>query len=236
MKSSAMNALQVVACLACAICALVPLVEKTRTYWGHYGVSLNDAPPRMHSVLGGSPADRDGLRVDDVVLTAGGSPPLDLSRLNAVLEGLKPGGSVVLRVRRGDKELDLTAHGVPPETAAIYFPNAALPVAGGVCVALGLLVVGTGPLRPAPVWRSVVVAFVGLGAAVVFFLALAVFGPFDALTLRDYWPRHGGSNYGLVMHSVGLASALLLAVLGAWELRSTLAGRAAPAVTGPQVS
>jgi C-terminal processing protease CtpA/Prc len=60
--------------------------------------------PSVKAVVAGSPAARAGLRVGDLIVSSNGrdgrTPPL--------FEGIRPGTQVVLRIRRGDDEREIT--------------------------------------------------------------------------------------------------------------------------------
>jgi predicted metalloprotease with PDZ domain len=144
--------LQIIACLAVAAAGLVPVVQKNRPFWGLYCKYYTYGGPRepeVHEVCDDSPAHSAGLRLQDVILAANGSA-VDGAGLTATLNELKPGETARLRVRRGEVEMDVPATGVEPLVAMIYYPTVWHPVAGGVGLALGLLVLATQPLRPAP--------------------------------------------------------------------------------------
>ena len=62
-----------------------------------------------------SPAQRAGLKKDDVLLKVGGDAAADLQRTVNLVRQLKPGSDAVLRVRRVGKEQDITVKvGVAP--------------------------------------------------------------------------------------------------------------------------
>src|SRR5262249_40516210 len=139
-----------------------------------------------------------------VILTANGSP-VGLPGLNAVLDGLKPGEAARLRVKRGEGELDVSAAGLPPPVAMIYYPTPWHPVAGGVGLALGLLVFATQPLRPAPRWRAALVGALGLALAVAFFVALVEDSIFAAWKVRQFHTLNWGAKRHFHQSWVGLA-------------------------------
>lgn len=215
---------QILACFAVAAAGLVPVFHKNRPFWGAYGISFDVGPPRIHTVDEDSPAADAGLQVDDVVLNIDGTP-VDNEGLVTALESLDPGESVQLRVERGDAELDLTARAVEPPVAMIYYSTILHPIAGGLALAAGLIVLATQPLQPPPLWRGTIVLVVGLACAVMFFIAVTNEGPFTFWRIREYHNLNWGTRIHFEQTWVGLMGSLVLAVLAAWELRRTLAER-----------
>jgi len=72
----------------------------------------SQAPPgnagaRIGEISKDSPAERGGLRVDDVVLSIGGEKVEDFVELRRLINRHLPGEEVVLKVRRGNRELEL---------------------------------------------------------------------------------------------------------------------------------
>lgn len=70
--------------------------------WGGEGV-------RVEQVLAGSAAEQAGVRAGDVLLAIDGEPTQDLRGYSQLLKAHSPGDTVVLTIRRGDRELDVTA-------------------------------------------------------------------------------------------------------------------------------
>jgi membrane-associated protease RseP (regulator of RpoE activity) len=62
---------------------------------------------RVEAVLGGSPAERGGIRVGDVIVKVGGEEIRDDKTYRDVMSRRRPGESVDVVVRRGGEELDL---------------------------------------------------------------------------------------------------------------------------------
>lgn len=232
MRVTGVSTLQAIACFVVAAAGLVPVVHKNRPFWGLYCASFNHGAPRVHQVDSASPAHSAGLRVDDVILTANGSA-VDHTGLMSVLEGLKPGDAAQLRVKRGEAEVDLSVTGVEPPVAVIYYPTVWHPIAGGVALALGLLVLATQPLRPPPRWRAILLAVAGFGLAIGFFLAILNESPFLFLPLRRYHNINWGAAWHFEQSGVGLGASLVLSVSGAWELRRLLSRRHIPGGSGP---
>ena len=76
---------------------------------------LADAPLRVAAVLPGAPADRAGLRPNDVVVRIDGDEASP-ERIKLIADTLMPGDTVRLRVRRG--ATSATSPSSPPETSA----------------------------------------------------------------------------------------------------------------------
>ncbi|MCL2357303.1 MAG: trypsin-like peptidase domain-containing protein [Defluviitaleaceae bacterium] len=76
------------------------------------GVSINIQPGahqvQIATVNAGSAAERAGMLVGDVILSANGEPVLTFAQLRAILDTLTPGESAEFRVRRNGEELTLT--------------------------------------------------------------------------------------------------------------------------------
>jgi S1-C subfamily serine protease len=64
---------------------------------------------RVDSVLEGSAAERAGVQAGDVLLSLGEAELATLRDLSEALRAHSPDDTVTLRVRRGDRELTLTA-------------------------------------------------------------------------------------------------------------------------------
>jgi serine protease Do len=64
---------------------------------------------KVEEVISGGPAAKAGLREDDDLLAINGKPLEDMDDLHAVLQKLKAGDGVRLKVRRGEEELVLRA-------------------------------------------------------------------------------------------------------------------------------
>jgi uncharacterized protein (TIGR03067 family) len=66
-------------------------------------------------VLAGSPAQKAGLKKDDRLLKVGGAPPTTVKSTVDLVRQARPGSDLVLSIRRGDKERDITIRvGVAP--------------------------------------------------------------------------------------------------------------------------
>ncbi|MEO6595106.1 MAG: PDZ domain-containing protein, partial [Planctomycetota bacterium] len=65
---------------------------------------------RLTEVTEGSPAERAGAKVDDVLTSLGDEPISTSETLNELVQTHKPGDRVVMSLRRGDETLQLTAN------------------------------------------------------------------------------------------------------------------------------
>ena len=78
---------------------------------GYLGISLepSEKEARVGFVVPGAGAAKAGLRVNDTILSVAGEVVRDGEMLLKVLQGLKPGDVIEVRIRRGDRELGLKA-------------------------------------------------------------------------------------------------------------------------------
>jgi serine protease DegQ len=88
---------------------------------GWVGVELQEITPELADsfklgttegvlvagVQRGSPADRAGIKPGDIVIAVDGKPALDPESMRNLIVALKPGKQTTLRLKRGDKNLDL---------------------------------------------------------------------------------------------------------------------------------
>ena len=66
-------------------------------------------PQRVGSVIAGSPAEKAGIVANDVILAVDGVEMSDLRGYGAALRTRSPGDVIIVRIRRGDEVLKLTA-------------------------------------------------------------------------------------------------------------------------------
>ena len=71
---------------------------------GRDGQMRKNSPPRVTQVVPGSASARAGIRVGDVIVSVNGRD----SRAMPMFADLKPGDTVVLRIRRGDEEREIS--------------------------------------------------------------------------------------------------------------------------------
>lgn len=92
---------------------------------GYLGVSLDpdDAGAKVSSVLSGTPAEKAGVKVNDVILTVDKSKVGDSESLIQLLQKYKPGDVVALKVKRDDKEVELKATLAPRPSNRADFQN-----------------------------------------------------------------------------------------------------------------
>ncbi len=78
---------------------------------GYLGIGLDTAATgaRIGQVMPGTAAARAGLKVNDTILAISGRAIKDGEGLLATLQDFKPGDTVKVRVKRGDKELEMSA-------------------------------------------------------------------------------------------------------------------------------
>ena len=86
---------------------------------GFAGVQIRKGPNDEHvSVAGfvkGSPAEKAGLKKDDILLKVGGAPATDLKTVIDLVRQVKSGNDLTLSIRRGDDEREITVRvGVLP--------------------------------------------------------------------------------------------------------------------------
>jgi len=76
---------------------------------GFLGVGLEpaDLGAKISQVVSKGPAEKAGLKPGDVVVAVGKSKVADPERLVSLIQRLKPGTEVVLKVKRGEEELEL---------------------------------------------------------------------------------------------------------------------------------
>lgn len=223
-SSFSMSRAQIVACFLIAAAGLIPVFHENKPFWGLYCIRWDDAPPKVTEVDAGSPANSAGLRVDDAILTVN-DKKTNFESLMAVLDNLQPGETAKLRVQRGEGELDVTAVAAKPPIAVIYYPTLWHPIAGGIGFALALLLLATAPLQPIPRRRPTLLCIAGLILAVAFFLAIANDSIFAAWHICRYHNLNWGTKWHFAQNWVGFVASIVLAILGAWELRRVLSER-----------
>lgn len=152
MKSPLMIMLAVAAVftLTAHTCSSAPPDEKTQNTTapgksGYLGVSIQDMTPRLartmevkteegalvSEVLDESPAEKAGLKDDDIIVAYDGSKIADADALRAAVRKTKPGTSVSLTVIRNDETKKITAEiGKTPRSMTMVVPHTAGRAAG----------------------------------------------------------------------------------------------------------
>jgi len=76
---------------------------------GYLGIMIDadDGKIRIKEVVAGAPAEKGGLKADDVVLKLDGKEINDLQAFVEAVRGHKPGDKITLTVKRGDKEMEI---------------------------------------------------------------------------------------------------------------------------------
>jgi serine protease Do len=74
---------------------------------GYHGIRfvpnvIERTPPYVEDVLPGTPAEKAGLRTNDLVSFVDGEPIVSIKAFNEYLKRTKPGDTIRLEVRRGD--------------------------------------------------------------------------------------------------------------------------------------
>ncbi len=86
---------------------------------GYIGIMIgqnDDGKITIQDVVSGAPADKGGLKANDVVLKIDGKEIADIEGFVKAVRGHKPGDKITLTVKRGDKEMEIkiTAGEKPP--------------------------------------------------------------------------------------------------------------------------
>jgi S1-C subfamily serine protease len=78
---------------------------------GYVGVAIQarQGPQQIviMEVVDGGPAQKAGLKKDDVLLTVGGTEATELRAVVEAIRQAKPGSELTFRVKRGDREKDI---------------------------------------------------------------------------------------------------------------------------------
>ncbi len=79
---------------------------------GFVGIAIksNENPPQVviSDVIAGSPAQKAGLKKDDIVLKVGAGEAIDLRTVVGMCRQAKPGSTLTLRIKREGKEQDIS--------------------------------------------------------------------------------------------------------------------------------
>ena len=76
---------------------------------GYLGIKIDggDGAVRITEVVAGAPAEKGGLKADDVVTKLDGKEVKDLQDFVTAVRAHKPGDKITLTVKRGDKEMEI---------------------------------------------------------------------------------------------------------------------------------
>ncbi len=76
---------------------------------GYLGIQLepSDDGPKLARVDTGLPADKAGLKKNDVILTLNGTKIKEVEDFMTMMQGTKPGDVITLKIKRGDEELEI---------------------------------------------------------------------------------------------------------------------------------
>jgi serine protease Do/serine protease DegQ len=109
------------------------LMRKGKVTRGYLGITIQEITPSLQEALGlstnqgvmvgsvvtGSPADRAGLKSEDVITRLDSSPVTSVAHFRMMVADLDPGTTVTLTVLRGAEQLRLSAKLIPmPESVA----------------------------------------------------------------------------------------------------------------------
>jgi uncharacterized protein (TIGR03067 family) len=72
------------------------------------GVAPEDKSVIVVAALDNSPAKKAGLKKDDVIVRVGDTPATGVKQVVDLIREVRPGSEVILRIRRGEKEQDVT--------------------------------------------------------------------------------------------------------------------------------
>jgi serine/threonine protein kinase len=220
----------VLACLLGACAGLVPGgISYTGSDWGSkfFYWNVPDSPMTVTDVESGSPAEKTGFLVGDVLKSKDGATNIHPSSHQA---GYVVGEKHTYTVERAGKEVMLTSIATPPQVAVIWYEDITCPINGALFLCLGIVVFATGSLVPPPLWRSISVTIAGLVIAIGWGWATAAAGFADRVAIYQRWAWLDTAwDYWLPEGLIGLAAAVLVAFLGAVQIRQRLMRPPAPA-------
>ena len=100
--------------IALALLTLLPLAgwgrtaEEKKGYAGiQIGTDANTGKVVIVEVFQDSPAEKAGLKKDDLILKVGDVENPDVKMVVDTIGGTKPGDEITIKVQRGDKEMDV---------------------------------------------------------------------------------------------------------------------------------
>jgi membrane-associated protease RseP (regulator of RpoE activity) len=83
--------------------------EFAPAYLGIAAEDVADCGSRVIEIISGSPADRAGFRLGDVIVAADGVPRRNVAALRSYVTSRTPGQSVLFVIKRNDQELEIRA-------------------------------------------------------------------------------------------------------------------------------
>jgi len=212
--------------------SLVPAIIYTDPFWGVAGfaskelLALNDLPGVIITKIdSGSPAASAGLRQGDRAVTLNGAQ-VDFGNFGRLMEHIQPGERATLEVNRDGRSLNLVSEAEALQLSAVLFLDWQF-VTAPVFLALILILVATEPLKPPPLWRSILVTLGGLVViAVPVIFEVTHWFPWTVIW-RSRSIGHGPSatlHYSLI--GAALLLGVSLSVLGALGVRAFLLNQA----------
>jgi predicted Ser/Thr protein kinase len=212
----------VLACLLGTCAGLVPGISYTGSYWGLKLIyfQIPDSPMTVNGVERGSPAERTGFMFGDVLKSMDGATNLHASSHQT---GSVVGEKHTYTVERGGKEMVLNAISTEPQLAAIWYEDITCPIAAALFICIGIVVFASAPVVPPPLWRSISVTIAGLVIAVALGIAIGAATFADRVAIYQRWPwLDVGKEWYFQQGLIGIAASVLVAILGAAEIRQRL--------------
>lgn len=218
--------IQLLACLLGVVAGLVPGLSFTAPFQGLYlmqmsAVGESAGPLRVNNVEPDSAAARAGFRAGDEILGAG-----SFDEVQSAFQAMRPGERHTFQVRNASTTRSVEAVGLAPELAAVWYRSLWHPMAGGLFLALGLLVFATAPVDPPPLWRSIAVGIAGFSLAVGFAVSWATESVFSRVRVWQRFAMGDGAEWYFGQSLLGLGAGLMLALLAALEARRRFTSRA----------
>ena len=158
-------------------------------------------PGRVFMVYLTAPADRAGIRPGDQLLTINGISTKDNPALVAAARKLRTGDTVVYRVRRGGKPVDVAAVLGSPLRCPLFLAQLLVTLlVGGAYLAIGVLV-----LAKRPDDRRVLVFFAMMSVGALYLIGT----PALALESSDLRGLHAETSGGGMLPTVAMLSVLV---------------------------
>jgi hypothetical protein len=190
----------------------------TTRYWGVWATDDPNTPVQVIKVANDSPAEQTGFRVGDTV-----KEPTNYASFSKSWDKVKQGEKQTFTVRRNGQDVRLEATAGQNQIAVVWYANLWYPIAGALFILVGIIKFATSPVTPPPLWRSIFVAIAGLGIAIGFAIAVAGDGVFPRFAVFERWVFVPTKNDWCGLQGLfGLAAGVLVAILGAAEIRQRL--------------